>query len=142
MNNFKDRTDFPYIEKLLQAIYDLKDIDDFEFAYSLAEHAVSKVMEAAKWNDETITITLIDVPGLDKPEVVTTRGELENCLIVCAELVFYSNISQKDEPGFVGESVVELVLSSYEDRLNFFFPNESVRFERAKRDPRRRNKYG
>ncbi len=99
-------------------------------------------MEAAKWNDETITITLIDVPGLDKPEVVTTRGELENYLIVCAELVFYSNISQKDEPGFVGESVVELVLSSYEDRLDSFFPNESVEFERAKRDPRRRNKYG
>ncbi len=42
IEQFKDRTDFPYIEKLLQAIYDLKDIDDFEFAYSLAEHAPFK----------------------------------------------------------------------------------------------------
>lgn len=125
IEQLKDRTDYQYIEKLYKGIVDLDVVDEFEITWSLTHHAIEEAMKSAKWDDETKTITLMDVPGLDKPELVSTRTELENCLIECANLVFYSNIAQEDERSFVEESLVDDVLSNYEDRLSSFFSNGS-----------------
>jgi hypothetical protein len=126
IEQLKDKTNYQYIEKLHQAILDLNVLGEYESTWSLTHHAVEKAMESAEWDDKTKTITLMDVPGLDKPVLISSREELEECLCDCANLVFYSNISDDHETPFEKESIVDDVLSNYEDRLDSFFSNGSV----------------
>jgi hypothetical protein len=126
IEQLKNEENYQYIEKLFRAISDLNVLDEYEATWSLTHHAVEEAMESGKWDDKTRTITLLDVPGLHKPELVSTRKELEDCLRDCASEVFYSNIPEDNERNFEAGSIVDDVLSNYEDQLDSFFSNRQV----------------
>lgn len=125
IEQLEDRTNYQYMEKLYKAIVDLNVVDEFEIAWDITHACIDELMESAVWDDKTKLITLMDVPYEDKPVLVSSWEELKACLYDCALLVFYSNLTQEDERGFVKESLVDDVLSYYEDRLSSFFSNGS-----------------
>jgi hypothetical protein len=92
-----------------------------------ARQAVEQLMESSEWDDEAKTITLVDNDNPQSSKIASTRGELEYYLGAYAREAFYANAPREDgeilyEPD--EDTIVEAVLSTYEDRLTEFFPND------------------
>jgi hypothetical protein len=126
IEQFKDNDNYQFIDKLHQSILELNVYDEYEYNWIKTRQAVEYAMESAKWDDETKTITLMDVPGSNKTELISNRTELNLCLSECADLVFETNRPEGNEIPFEAESVVDDILSNYDDRLSSFFSNLPV----------------
>lgn len=120
------KTNYTYMKKLHQIIVDMNGVDLYDVALDLTHINLHQAMESAVWDDESRTMMLMDVPYFDKPVMVSSREELEECLRECANLSFYSFVMEGDKRTFEEQSVVDNVLSNYDDRLGSFFSTSSV----------------
>ncbi len=116
---------YSYIEELALSISVLNSLPEYEAVVRMARGAVEDSMESAVWDEQNHKVTLMMVPGENRSMTFTTFVKLEECLIEVAKLVYWDN--SPHEPGeefplsFDAGSIVNNVLSNYEDQLASFF---------------------
>jgi hypothetical protein len=125
IQELEERESYSYIEELAFSISVLNSLPEYENVVRMARGAVEDSMESAVWDEQNHKITLMMVPGEDRPMTFTTFVKLEECLIEVAKLVFWSNSPHEPEEefplSFDAGSIVDHVLSNYEDQLASFF---------------------